>query len=51
MNKIIQLGNLREDLENFSNPQTGRIYSVDGIAPTLNTCQGGPTTKGVSKYE
>lgn len=41
MNKIIQLGNLREDLENFSNPQTGRIYSVDGIAPTLNTCQGG----------
>lgn len=40
MNKIIQLGNLREDLENFSNPQTGRIYSVDGIAPTLNTCQG-----------
>lgn len=40
MNKIIQLGNLREDSENFNNPQTGRIYSVDGIAPTLNTCQG-----------
>lgn len=41
MNKIIQLSNLLEDSENFSNPQTGRIYSVDGIAPTLNTCQGG----------
>ena len=37
INKIIQLSNLREDLENFSNPQTGRIYSVDGIAPTINT--------------
>lgn len=40
-NKIIQLGNIRKDSKNFTNPQTGRIYSVDGIAPTLNTCQGG----------
>ena len=43
MNKIIQLGNLRKDTKNFKNPQAGRIYSVDGIAPTLNTCQGGET--------
>lgn len=41
MNKIIQLGNLKKDTQNFKNPQTGRIYSVEGIAPTLNTCQGG----------
>lgn len=41
MNKIIQLGNIREDTENFKNPQTGRVYSIDGICPTLNTCQGG----------
>lgn len=41
MNKIVQLGNLRKDTENFTNPQTGRIYSSEGIAPTLNTCQGG----------
>lgn len=40
MNKIIQLGNLRKDTKNFANPQTGRIYSAEGIAPTLNTCQG-----------
>lgn len=40
MNKIIQLGNLREDTENFKNSQTGRVYSIDGICPTLNTCQG-----------
>ena len=40
MNKIIQLGNLRKDTKNFTNPQTGRIYSAEGIVPTLNTCQG-----------
>lgn len=41
MNKIIQLGNLRKDSKNFTNPQTGRVYSENGIAPTINTCQGG----------
>lgn len=41
MNKIIQIGNMRNDTKNFSNPQTGRVYSADGIAPTINTCQGG----------
>lgn len=40
-NKIIQLGNIRNSTENFDNPQTGRVYSVDGISPTINTCQGG----------
>ena len=41
MNKIIQLGNLFEGTEKFRNPQTGRIYSIEGLAPTLNTCGGG----------
>lgn len=40
MKKIIQLGNLRKDSKNFTNPQTGRVYSENGIAPTINTCQG-----------
>lgn len=40
MNVIIQVGNIREE-KNFSNPQTGRIYSVYGICPTLNTFGGG----------
>lgn len=40
MNKIIQLANLKEDTANFKNPQTGRVYSIQGISPTLNTCQG-----------
>lgn len=41
MNKLIQIGNMRTDSENFKNPQTGRVYFIRGLAPTLNTCQGG----------
>lgn len=41
MNKIIQIGNIRKATPKFSNPQCGRVYSIDGIAPTINTCQGG----------
>lgn len=41
MSKIIQLGNLIKKIEHFTNPQCGRVYSIDGICPTLNTCQGG----------
>lgn len=41
MNKIIQLGNLVQNSKNFTNPQRGRVYSVNGIAPTISTCQGG----------
>ena len=39
--RIIQLGNMRKGTPRFSNPQTGRVYSIQGLAPTLNTCQGG----------
>lgn len=40
-NKIIQVGNLRKNHKKFTNPQIGRVYSENGIAPTINTCQGG----------
>lgn len=39
--KIIQIGNLRKGTPTFDNPQTGRVYSAEGLSPTLNTCQGG----------
>lgn len=39
-NKIIQLGNIRNNTKNFDNPQTGRVYSIEGVSPTINTCQG-----------
>lgn len=38
--KLIQLLNLVTDEKNFTNPQRGRVYSPDGIAPALNTCRG-----------
>ncbi len=40
--KIIQVGNYMDDSgKGFKNPQCGRVYSPDGIAPTLNTCGDG----------
>ena len=34
--KIIQIGNIFTRAS-FSNPTAGRVYSVDGLSPTLNT--------------
>lgn len=53
-NFIIQVGNIRESI--WENPQVGRIYSVEGISPTLNTCSGGGHEPkiielGESKYQ
>lgn len=44
LNKIILLGNIQQE-KHFKNPQIGRIYSVFGISPTLNTCGGGQRAK------
>lgn len=38
--KILQVGNIVKTGQ-FGNPQRGRIYDPDGLAPTLNTCSGG----------
>ena len=40
-NYIIPLGNLKNTESFGGNPQTGRVYSPDGISPCLNTMQGG----------
>lgn len=37
---IQQIGNI-DSRENYDNPQTGRIFSIDGISPALTTMQGG----------
>lgn len=39
-NQVKQLGNISESNNGWSNPQTGRIYSPNGVAPMLNTCGG-----------
>ena len=40
-NNVKQIGNISEGNSSWSNPQTGRIYSAEGVSPTLNTCGGG----------
>lgn len=40
MNKIIQLGNICPTKTRV-NPNQGRVYSPEGISPTLNCCGGG----------
>jgi DNA (cytosine-5)-methyltransferase 1 len=39
MNEVKQIGNY--ETGTWDNPQTGRVYSSDGLSPTLNTCGGG----------
>lgn len=38
--KIMQVGQMY-GTEKEPNPQSGRIYSADGISPTMDTCSGG----------
>lgn len=38
---IKQIGNINNSTSFGGNPQTGRIYDIEGISPTLNTMQGG----------
>lgn len=38
---VLQVGNYRDKETGFTNPQTGGVYSAEGISPTLNTMQGG----------
>lgn len=40
-NEINQIANIIETDSFGGNPQAGRIYGIDGIAPTINTCGGG----------
>ncbi|AZA15968.1 MAG: DNA cytosine methyltransferase [Lactobacillus delbrueckii subsp. lactis] len=39
--KIVQIGNTSTSKSYGGNPTVGRTYSLGGIAPTLNTCNGG----------
>ena len=43
--KLIHVLNLVTDEKNFTNPQRGRVYSPDGIAPALNTCGGAASNR------
>lgn len=50
--RVIQVGNIVDDTNiGFKNPQRGRIYSPEGIAPCLNTCGGGNLEPKIVVYE
>lgn len=39
--KVEQIGNIYPDTENFKNRTMGRVYSDEGLSPTINCCGGG----------
>lgn len=42
--RVMQIGNLVDDTHlRFKNPQRGRVYLAQGIAPAIYTCGGGNT--------
>jgi hypothetical protein len=49
--EVIQLGNLYPDLPNFKNRTSGRVYSVEGLSPTINTCGGGGREPMIVVYD
>ena len=40
MDKILQIANIAESA-GFNNPQVGRVYSAEGVSPTIDTMEGG----------
>jgi hypothetical protein len=49
--KVIQIGNLYPDTPKFRNRTSGRVYDIEGIAPTINTCGGGHREPKIVVYE
>lgn len=39
--RVMQVGNLYPDTDNFKNRTMGHVYSADGLSPTINCCGGG----------
>lgn len=40
--KVIQIGNIVDDTNiGFKNPQRCRVYSIEGLAPTMQNWSGG----------
>lgn len=48
---IIQLGNLFPDTDAFKNRTAGRVYSIEGLAPTIRTPTGGGIIPQIVVYE
>ena len=50
--QVEQIGNIVDDTNiGFKNPQRGRVYSQDGLAPCLNCCAGGGLEPKIVEYD
>lgn len=48
---VIQVGNIYPDTPTFKNRTMGRVYDIEGLAPTINTCGGGGREPKIVVYE
>lgn len=48
--RIIQVGNIYPDTEQFKNRTSGRVYSSEGLSPTINCCEGGGREPMIVEY-
>lgn len=48
---IIQVGNIFPDTETYKNRTAGRVYSAEGLAPTIRTPSGGGIIPQIVVYE
>ena len=49
---MIQVGNIVDDTNiGFKNPQRGRVYSIEGIAPSIDCMGGGNREPKIIVYE
>ena len=39
--RVLQVGNIYPDTQTFHNRTIGRVYSAEGLSPTINCCGGG----------
>jgi hypothetical protein len=50
--RVIQVGNIVDDTNiGFKNPQRGRVYSIEGIAPAVYCYGGGNLEPKIIVYE
>lgn len=49
--EVIQVGNIYPDTPTFKNRTVGRVYDIEGLAPTINTCGGGGREPKIVVYK
>ena len=49
--EVIQIGNIYPDTPTFKNRTMGRVYDIEDLAPTINTCGGGGREPKIVVYE